>query len=287
MALLWESAATRKTALLRRALSHRQSLPDETNWVNYLRCHDDIGWCFDDGDAEAVGINPYHHRLFLNEFYSGRFHGSFAKGVPFQYNPVNQDMRICGTFASLVGVENALENGNSQHLEMALARAKMLFGVLMSIGGIPLIYLGEELGLRNGYDYQKDPHKVDDSRWVHRLEMDWNAAPGQNGFDQIAEFFWEMLCDLTKKRTSLPMLAGTQMNLLYPDSEHLLCFERKYENRRLIVIANFSERQQNLAKDFYRQASLPNEFIDQLSARQFYAGQTISPYDILWLEASS
>ena len=268
-------------------MSHRQSLPDETNWVNYLRCHDDIGWCFDDGDAEAVGINPYHHRLFLNEFYSGRFHGSFAKGVPFQYNPANQDMRICGTFASLVGVENALENGNSQHLEMALARAKMLFGVLMSVGGIPLIYLGEELGLRNGYDYQKDPHKADDSRWVHRLEMDWNAAPGQNDFDQIAEFFWDMLCDLTKKRASLPMLAGTQMNLLYPNSEHLLCFERKYENRRLIVIANFSERQQNLAKDFYRQASLSNELVDHLSSRQFYAGQTISPYDVLWLEASS
>ena len=285
MALLWESVATRKTSLLKRALSHRQLLPSKTNWVNYLRCHDDIGWCFDDGDAQAVGIDPYHHRLFLNEFYSGRFPGSFARGVPFQYNPINQDMRICGTFASLVGVEAALEEGNHTHLEMALARAKMLFGVLMSIGGIPLIYLGEELGLLNGYDYQSDVDKADDSRWVHRLKMDWSRAPGQTQFDHIASFFWEMLSKLSTQRASLPMIAGTEMSLLHTHNEHLLCFERSYNGRRLMVIANFSEQEQNISKEFFMRSVFSDELFDHLTAKTFYAGQAIAPYAVLWLEA--
>ena len=284
MALLWESAATRKTSLLQRALSHRQVLPAETNWVNYLRCHDDIGWCFDDGDAHAVGINPFHHRLFLNEFYSGRFEGSFARGVPFQYNPVNQDMRICGTLASLIGVEAALEDENSLHLEMSLSRSRMLFAVLMSIGGIPLIYLGEELGVLNGYDYRADPHKAEDSRWVHRLEMDWSKAPEQSGFDRIAQYFWKMLHHLSKSRRSLPMLAGTAMRLIPTYNDHLLCFERFAEERRLIVVANFSEREQALPKETFTRLLCPEELTDHLTGDRFLPGQTISPYGILWLE---
>ena len=286
MALLWESAATRKTALLRRALSHRQSLPPEANWVNYLRCHDDIGWCFDNGDAESVGLNPYDHRLFLNQFYSGRFEGSFARGVPFQYNPVNQDMRICGTLASLVGVEAALEGGEPLHLEMALARARMLFGVLMSVGGIPLIYLGEELGLLNGYEYQGDPHKADDSRWVHRLQMDWERAPGASGFDHVTRYFWETLQLLSRVRGSLPMLAGTEMTLLDTRSEHLLCFERAAEGRRLIVIANFSEHAQPLVQERWIRALLPSGLRDHLSGEVFSVGQTVPPYALYWLEGS-
>ena len=107
MALLWEAAATRETKLLQKSLSHRQAIQAGTTWVNYLRCHDDIGWSFDDGDAWSVGIDPGGHRRFLNRFYTGAFPGTFARGVLFQFNPTNHDLRVCGTFASLVGLEDA------------------------------------------------------------------------------------------------------------------------------------------------------------------------------------
>ena len=113
MALLWESAATRETRLLKQSIGHRQNLPPGTAWVNYLRGHDDIGWSFDNADAEAVGIHPGDHRDFLNRFYTGRFEGSFASGVPFQHNEDTGDMRISGTTASLAGLEQALQKNDA------------------------------------------------------------------------------------------------------------------------------------------------------------------------------
>ncbi len=85
-------------------MGYRFRIPDDCAWVNYVRCHDDIGWTFDDGDAAALGINGYDHRRFLNEFYTGRFAGSFARGLPFQENPRTGDARISGSLASLAGL---------------------------------------------------------------------------------------------------------------------------------------------------------------------------------------
>ena len=135
MALLWESLATREVRLLRQSLGHRHRLPEGTTWVNYLRCHDDIGWTFDDADAAAIGINAFDHRNFLNNFYTGQFEGSFARGVPFQHNTETGDMRISGTMASLAGLEIAIERDDDHQKEMALRRMALLHGIVTSIGG--------------------------------------------------------------------------------------------------------------------------------------------------------
>ena len=152
MALLWESLATRQSQLLIEGTKHRTVLPEQTTWVNYLRCHDDIGWAFADQDAWNVGINPQDHRSFLNQFYTGAFEGSFAQGVPFQFNPVDGDCRISGTLASLVGIENT-SNGNSQNNAMGIRRALLLHGIILAFKGIPLIYLGDELATLNDFSY--------------------------------------------------------------------------------------------------------------------------------------
>ncbi len=174
MALLWESLATRRVNLLTQSLSHRHHLPPGTTWVNYLRCHDDIGWTFDDEDARKVGINAYDHRQFLNRFYTGQFPGSFARGVPFQQNALTGDMRISGTMASLAGLEQAIDLNNPELIEMAIRRINLLNSIALSIGGIPLIYLGEEWGVLNDYDFVKDPAKSNDSRWIHRSKFRWD-----------------------------------------------------------------------------------------------------------------
>ena len=168
MAELWEASATKDARLLALSLRKRHRLPPGCAWINYIRCHDDIGWTFADEDAAELGIKGGDHRAFLNSFYLGDFPGSFSRGVSFQYNPDTGDRRICGTAASLAGIERAMQEGAGEELETAISRVLLLYGLAFCVGGIPLIYLGDELGVLNQYLYASDPAKAYDSRWVHR-----------------------------------------------------------------------------------------------------------------------
>ena len=160
MALIWEAMATRNVSLLSQGLERRHNIPPGTSWINYVRSHDDIGWTFSDEDAAELGINGFDHRRFLNSFYVNRFPGSFAHGVPFQDNPRTGDCRISGTTASLCGLEDASAQ--------AVERILLAHSVVFSTGGIPLLYLGDEVGQLNDYQYAMEEGHEADSRWVHR-----------------------------------------------------------------------------------------------------------------------
>ena len=134
MALLWNTLATRQIKLLSQALAKRFKLHPETAWVNYVRVHDDIGWTFSDEDAAQLGVNGNDHRRFLNEFYRGRFNGSFARGLPFQENPFTGDCRISGTCASLAGLEKALHEEGEDEVELAIRRILLIHGVILTVG---------------------------------------------------------------------------------------------------------------------------------------------------------
>ncbi len=286
MALLWEALATRQTRLLERSLSHRHKTPEGTAWVNYLRCHDDIGWTFDDADAAALGINAFDHRMFLNEFYSGQFPDSFARGVPFQENAATGDMRIAGTLASLAGLEQAIEDGDDEQKELAFRRILLLQGVSLSIGGIPLLYLGEEWGMLNDYSFASDPAKSDDTRWVHRPKMDWSLLGelDESGSSINARIFHSTQ-NLIACRKSLPALAGQQMELVQTKSPHLLVFARVHQANRLVVAANFCERTQSLSGNVLRTAGLGRFFRDEIGKKEYGTLDDIElePYQVLWL----
>jgi amylosucrase len=304
MALLWESTATRETRLLKRSLAHRHALPDNTAWVNYLRGHDDIGWSFDNGDASAVGIQPHDHRDFLNRFYTGRFEGSFARGIPFQPNAETGDMRVSGTMASLAGLEEALERDDPKLIAMALLRIRMLYGVLLSIGGIPLLFLGEEWGTLNDYTFADYPDRAEDSRWAHRTvpannqELSRTAsqisptptAPPQPlpDLDLRQPQFWifQTLRSLLAHRRHCPALRGNLMRLLPGDNPHTLAFLRWHDEARLIVIANFSEKQIDLPMAPLRQQGLGRFLQNQLQPGEPISTAkplSLEPYAILWL----
>ena len=290
MALLWESLATRKVELLVRSLSHRHQLPKQTAWVNYLRCHDDIGWTFDDADAAALGINAYDHRQFLNEFYTGQFEGSFARGIPFQANSKTGDMRIAGTLASLAGLELAIEQESETQKELAIKRMLLLQGVTLSIGGIPLIYLGEEWAMLNDYDFVKDPAKAGDTRWVHRPKMRWEFLSElddkiESGDGSIRRKVFRALQTMISVRKSLPALAGQNMELVAISNPHTLCFLRYHDSHRLIVAANFSESPQSIRGNSIRTAGLGRFFEDAITGTTYSTSEdvTLGPYQILWL----
>ncbi|QDV50654.1 alpha-amylase family glycosyl hydrolase [Gimesia fumaroli] len=290
MALLWESLATRKVNLLTQTLKHRYKLPPNTAWVNYLRCHDDIGWTFDNADAEAIGINAYNHRNFLNEFYTGQFPGSFARGVPFQENFETGDMRISGTMASLAGLEQAIEEDDDEKKKIAISRMLLLHGVSLSIGGIPLLYLGEEWGMLNDYDFVKDPAKAGDSRWIHRPKMQWEYLDElddhigtENG--SIRKKIYRSTQKLIALRKSLPALAGQDMELIATANDHILGYVRLHDGNRLIVLANFSEETQEIDGNKLRTAGLGRFFQDMIEDKTYATSEklVLAPYQILWL----
>jgi amylosucrase len=244
MALLWNSLATRKVRLLSKALAERFQIHPQTAWVNYVRVHDDIGWTFSDEDAAVLGINATDHRQFLNEFYRGRFPGSFARGLPFQENPKTGDCRISGTCASLAGLEKALTEEGPQEVEFAIRRILLIHGVILTVGGIPLLYLGDEIGTLNDYSYRSHPAHQHDSRWVHRPKADPQKYARRNDPSTIEGRIYLGLQELIQLRKSHGVFACGPLKVIQTGNEHVLGFIRENGKQRVAVLANFSERTQ-------------------------------------------
>jgi amylosucrase len=277
MALLWESLATRKVTLLHHSMQKRFAMPDGCTWVNYIRCHDDIGWTFADEDAWDLGINGFDHRQFLNQFYTGQFPGSFARGVPFNFNPITRDMRISGMAASLAGLESAIETGNDRYRELALRRIELIFSVIISAGGIPLIYLGDEIAMLNDYRYRDDPDKFDDSRWVHRLAFDWDRANERKDPNTDAGRIFQTVTRLIDIRRRLPAFANGETQFLSTRNDHVLGYVR---GGQLLILANFIEEEQSV-----RLGWIPQNPVDLVTGDAVDRHKPISlaPYQFVWL----
>ena len=256
MALLWNSLATRKTNLLSQALATRFKIHPDTAWVNYVRVHDDIGWTFSNEDAALLGVNGNDHRRFLNEFYRGRFNGSFSRGLPFQENPLTGDCRISGTCASLAGLEKALHEEGPNEVELAIRRILLIYGVTLTVGGIPLIYLGDEVGTLNDYTYRDDPAHERDSRWVHRPRADWEKYEKRNDASTIEGRVFQGMKLLIELRKQHPAFAGSELEIIPTENEHVLGFVRIHAGKRAVIFANFSEQAQTIPARIMEQYSI-------------------------------
>jgi amylosucrase len=279
MALLWNSLATREVNLLQQALEHRHNLPEGTAWVNYVRSHDDIGWTFADEDAIHFGIKGFDHRQFLNRFYVNRFEGGFARGVPFQDNPQTGDCRISGTAASLCGLE--------QRDSFAVARILLLYGVALSSGGIPLIYLGDEVGALNDTNYVRDPGKAGDSRWVHRSARNELRYLQRHDFNTDAGRIHAGLHELIVLRKRLSVLQGGRLTPFWTQNRSVLGYQRARGTSHLLVLGNFSEFEQTVDATVF--GAMPDSAIDVISTVPYYLrkGVRLQPYQLLWLEFRS
>ncbi len=275
MALLWNSLATREVKLLRQALIERFQIGDGCAWVNYARSHDDIGWTFSDEDAQKLGINAIDHREFLNQFYSGQFPGSFGLGLLFQINPSTGDARISGTCASLAGLEKALQQNSEKETDLAIKRILLLHGIIMTAGGIPLIYFGDEIATVNDYSFRLDDSKSQDNRWVHRPFFDWNKAEKRRDTNTIEGRVFNGIRKLIDMRKNNNVFAGNKIEILNTGSDHILGYLRVYQNIRGIVLCNFSEEKQTISGNFLRLFGFSTRFINLGS------GEIISSVDLL------
>lgn len=285
MALLWESLATRSVRLLAASMRDRFAIPEGCAWVNYVRCHDDIGWTFSDEDAWRLAINGYNHRRFLNDFYTGRFAGSFARGLPFQENPKTGDCRISGTCASLAGLEKALREETSAEVELAIRRILLIHTIVMTIGGIPLIYLGDEIGTLNDYSFRSDPAKARDSRWVHRPKADPERYSRRHSEDLVEGKVYGGVRRIIQSRKANPVFAGGEMQVVDSGSESVFAYLLTCESQRALVLANFSEESQVIPANLLRLYGLSYQFTELLSGRQIPAQDlSLAAYEVVALQ---
>ena len=287
MALLWESLATRNTRLLHASLQARFPIDPECTWVNYLRCHDDIGWTFDDAIANQLGIDGAGHRKFLNDFYTGRFPGSFAKGLPFQENPITGDARISGTLASLAGLEAALIRKDLEAVDLAIGRILLLYSIIFSIGGIPLIYLGDESAMLNDYSFAHHPEHASDSRWVHRPVRDWSQErQALNDPNSPAARIYAGIQYRLQLRRSLPVLSQGQTEFLKISNDHVFAYIRHQDSQRLLLLCNFTERSQSVSLKELKVQGFSDQAQDLLTSQTLQLSEDLylAPYQTYWLQ---
>ena len=288
MVMLWSSLATRDVRLAERALSHRRAAPAPTSWVTYMRCHDDIGWSVSDADAAAAGIDGYAHRRFLSDFYAGGFPGSFGRGALFQDNPATGEARISGMAASLCGIEAALEAGDPGGITAAIRRLESMYAIVFSFGGIPLIYMGDELALSSDPGWAADPAHAHDNRWMHRPRMDWELAGRRHDPGSLEGRVFAAIRRLGEARRSLLALRGGGSTEVLPTENHsVLCYCRVHpRSAPFLSLTNFSDVTQAADAGIIAQAGLRHPaHVHSSTGRLDLTGGRIElpPWGFAWL----
>jgi amylosucrase len=288
MVMLWSSLASRDVALAERALSRRRPAPAPTCWVTYVRCHDDIGWSVSDADAGAAGLDGFSHRRFLADFYAGRFPGSFSRGALFQDNPVTGDARTSGMAASLCGIEAALEAGDADGLTAAIRRLESMYAVAFSFGGIPLLYMGDELAMRNDPAWAQDPAHAQDNRWMHRPPMDWSAAGRRHDAGSVeGRVFGAIRALVRARRTLLALRSGGGTEILPTGNRAVLAYRRVHpRSAPFLSLTNFSDVTQHAGAGVIARAGLhdPAHVHSTEGKLAISAGRIeLPPWGFVWL----
>jgi len=245
--------------------------------VNYVRSHDDIGWTFADEDALELGKVGANHRRFLNSFYVNRHQGSFARGVPFQDNPKTGDCRISGTCASLAGLESGQYG--------ALERILLAYSITMSTGGVPLIYLGDEVGMLNDYSYVNDPTKMDDSRWVNRPRYPTQRYEERHDPTTIPGRLYAGFTKLIEARKQNEEFAGGRAMGFFTGNGRVLGYQRLGPTATILCLANFSDDPEWVGAD--RFSGVPEQARDLISGHRIELrehGVHLRAHQYLWLK---
>jgi amylosucrase len=284
MVQFWSSLATRDTRLMSHVMAtHFPPVLTNATYATYIRCHDDIGWAVTDEDAAALGVSGPGHRGFLSDFYDGTFPGSFARGALFQENPDTGDKRISGTFASLAGLELAVANGDRAGIDLAVQRILMGHALIAAYGGIPLIYMGDEIALLNDYSYRDVPEHAHDSRWIHRPRMDWAVAQMADG--PGARVLAGVRHILARRAAVDALHGGLPTVVVGHDVPGLFAVARVAPTGRVLCLFNFTEGWIDLPEAWVRGhgATRMHDLLSDAPV-QLHAGKVVlPPYARVWL----
>ena len=245
MATTWNSIATRDIRLLKRQMDIVSRLPKQYTFLNYLRCHDDIGWGLDFDTMKQWGMQEPSHKRYLNDYFTGKVEGSVSRGELYNDDPVTQDARFCGTTASMCGIEAAGFEGNKEKMQNAIQEDLMLHAYMLTQSGIPMLYSGDELGQVNDYSYKEDPEKVSDSRYLHRGKFQWELMDKRKDLSTVQGQLFQMLNRLEQIRRQEKIFSQEAEVYTYDvHNDSILGILREYKGERFIALFNFSEREQ-------------------------------------------
>ena len=239
---LWGALAAGDVRLLKRQLDVFHSLPEHCWFVNYLRCHDDIGWGFDEFAEWEMGIDPLLHKQYVYRFFEGAFPGSYAKGELYNYDPATLDARTCGTCASLCGAESALESGDEAQLDLAIRRVLLMHSVMMFQKGLPMLNSGDEIGQLNGWDYRLDPAREEDSRNLHRTAFSWQNADKRTQEGTLQQRIFSGVGAIGALRSDAAFAPDSYVSTWDTGDNGVLALVRFAKGRTLIGLFNFTGR---------------------------------------------
>ena len=278
MATIWHTVAVQDIRLLRKQLDIVYGLPKDYTFLNYLRCHDDIGWGLDYDQLEEWDMLQAPHKRYLNDFYLGKVWESFSRGELYNDDPVTQDARFCGTTASMCGVETALESQDDRALEQALRLDLMLHAFMLMQAGIPVIYSGDEIGQLNDYSYKNEPEKGVDSRYVHRSSFRWDLAENAHKPDTVQGRIFEGLRKLeTIRGEHEAFTAQAHGETIGWEDKAVLGIMRTGKTERITGIYNFGRSEKTVSWIGGGKDLLTGED----GAKDGYV--TLKPYGFIWI----
>lgn len=284
MVQVWSMLAAGNVVLARHALGSLPTTPPSGTWICYVRCHDDIGWAIDDGDAAAVGLDGAAHRRFLSEWYSGDHAGSWADGLVFQHNPATGDKRISGTAAALTGLTTA---PTAEAVDQALARLFLAHAIIAGWGGIPVIWSGDELGQPNNPDWRREPGHEDDNRWAHRPRLDWRLAERRLDLSGTVGKVFQGIAHLARTRASLPQLHASAVTRVAPDTDDgVLVVERLHPSGPMVGVYNVTDTWRPVSLEVFARVGI-SQPVNALSGHAVFGGADgnamLSPYAAWWV----
>ncbi|CCH76366.1 Amylosucrase [Nostocoides japonicum T1-X7] len=284
MVQAWNVLATGDARLARHALAHLPPTPPTGTWITYLRCHDDIGWAIDDGDAAAVGLDGWLHRRFLADWYAGDLDGSWGDGLLFQVNPVTGDKRTSGTAASLAG---ALADRGQEESGKGLARLFVGYALVYGWGGIPVVWSGDELAMPNDPDWAAEPGHEADNRWAHRPRLDWTLAESRSDIGTVPGAMFQALAHLARVRASLPQLhASARVRVLEDTDDGILAVARTHPAGPFVGLYNVTDDWRPFPLHVLREEGIGRP-VNALSGHDVTAGADgvvwLSPYAAWWV----
>jgi amylosucrase len=274
MALQWDMLATGDTKVMLAAQHDLLQKPYGTSWITYTRCHDDIGLGYDDSMIEQAGYNSFAHRKYLKDYYSGAHPDSPAVGELFSSNPKTGDARISGSLASLCGLEKAIAENNKAAIDLSIQKILMMQAHSFFLGGVPMLFYGDEVGYTNDYSYLKDEGKSYDNRWIHRPIIDWNKNKKAQEKGTVEEIIFSATKKLLQIREELPVVAD-RSNIIWltPHNVHVAAYIRHINEQRLFCVFNFSNEAAFLTwYAFKEKGNTPATLIDQWSGNTYQVG---------------
>ena len=242
MATTWHTVATRDIRLLRKQMDIVCALPREYTFLNYLRCHDDIGWGLDYATLKEWGMEEVAHKKYLNDYFQGKIEGSVSRGELYNEDPVTGDARFCATTASMCGVESAGFEQNDEKMNWAIRKDLMLHAYMFTQSGIPMLYSGDEIGQVNEYTYKEDPDKAADSRYIHRGKFNWDLVDNIKDKTSVQGRIFNGLEKLEKiRRTEAVFNSDAEVYTKDYSDTSILWIVRKAEGEELHAVFNFSD----------------------------------------------